>query len=139
MASFAKIGIGNKVEQVLVVHNNVATSEQAGVEFLQNLYGSRDTWIQTSYNTYGGVHRLGGTPFRKNFAGVDYTYDQIRDAFIPPKPFNSWILNETTCLWESPVSKPDDGKKYEWNETTQQWDVVDQMEAGHHHIPPASF
>jgi len=125
MASFAKIGIGNKVEQVLVVHNNVATSEQAGVEFLQNLYGSRDTWIQTSYNTYGGVHRLGGTPFRKNFAGVDYTYDQIRDAFIPPKPFNSWILNETTCLWESPVSKPDDGKKYEWNETTQQWDVVD--------------
>ena len=125
MASFAKIGIGNKVEKVLVVHNNVATSEQAGVEFLQNLYGSRDTWIQTSYNTYGGVHRLGGTPFRKNFAGVDYTYDQIRDAFIPPKPFNSWILNETTCLWESPVSKPDDGKKYEWNETTHQWDVVD--------------
>ena len=124
MASFAKIGIGNKVEQVLVVHNNVATSEQAGVEFLQNLYGSRDTWIQTSYNTYGGVHRLGGTPFRKNFAGVDYTYDQIRDAFIPPKPFNSWILNETTCLWESPVSKPDDGKKYEWNETTTSWDQI---------------
>ena len=124
MASFAKIGIGNKVEQVLVVHNNVATSEQAGVEFLQNLYGSRDTWIQTSYNTYGGVHRLGGTPFRKNFAGVDYTYDQIRDAFIPKKPFNSWILNETTCLWESPVSKPDDGEKYEWNETTTSWDQI---------------
>jgi hypothetical protein len=125
MASFAKIGIGNKVEQVLVVHNNVATSEQAGVEFLQNLYGSRDTWIQTSYNTYGGVHRLGGTPFRKNFAGVDYTYDQIRDAFIPKKPFNSWILNETTCLWEAPVAYPDDDNKYTWNETNQTWDLVD--------------
>ena len=125
MASFAKIGIGNKVEQVLVVHNNVATSEQAGVEFLQNLYGSRDTWIQTSYNTYGGVHRLGGTPFRKNFAGVDYTYDQTRDAFIPPKPFNSWILNEDTCRWEAPVSRPDDGEKYEWNESTTSWDIVE--------------
>tara|TARA_R110000824_G_scaffold275946_1_gene464506 strand:+ start:1482 stop:1856 length:375 start_codon:yes stop_codon:yes gene_type:complete len=124
MASFAKLGIGNKVEQVLVVHNNVATSEQAGVEFLQNLYGSRDTWIQTSYNTYGGVHRLGGTPFRKNFAGVDYTYDQTRDAFIAPKPYTSWILNETTCLWEAPVSKPDDGTKYEWNETTTSWDQI---------------
>ena len=125
MASFAKLGIGNKVEKVLVVHNNVATSEQAGVEFLQNLYGSRDTWIQTSYNTYGGVHRLGGTPFRKNFAGVDYTYDQTRDAFIPPKPFNSWILNEDTCRWEAPVSRPDDGEKYEWNESTTSWDIVE--------------
>tara|TARA_R100001369_G_C3222438_1_gene150356 strand:- start:47 stop:424 length:378 start_codon:yes stop_codon:yes gene_type:complete len=123
MASFAKLGIGNKVEQVLVVHNNVATSEQAGVEFLQNLYGSRDTWIQTSYNTYGGVHTLGGTPFRKNFAGVEYTYDQTRDAFISPKPYASWILNETTCLWEAPVSKPDDNKKYEWNETTTSWNL----------------
>ena len=123
MASFAKLGIGNKVEKVLVVHNNVATSEQAGVEFLQNLYGSRDTWIQTSYNTYGGVHRLGGTPFRKNFAGVDYTYDQTRDAFIPPKPFNSWTLNETTCQWEAPVAYPDDGQIYNWNEETQQWDL----------------
>ena len=123
MASFAKLGIGNKVEQVLVVHNNVATSEQAGVEFLQNLYGSRDTWIQTSYNTCGGVHTLGGTPFRKNFAGVEYTYDQTRDAFISPKPYASWILNETTCLWEAPVSKPDDNKKYEWNETTTSWNL----------------
>ena len=123
MASFAKLGIGNKVEQVLVVHNNVATSEQAGVEFLQNLYGSRDTWIQTSYNTYGGVHTLGGTPFRKNFAGVEYTYDQTRDAFISPKPYASWILNETTCLWGAPVSKPDDNKKYEWNETTTSWNL----------------
>ena len=123
MASFAKLWIGNKVEQVLVVHNNVATSEQAGVEFLLNLYGSRDTWIQTSYNTYGGVHRLGGTPFRKNFAGVDYTYDQTRDAFIPPQPFASWTLNEETCLWDPPVVKPDDGQIYNWNEETQQWDL----------------
>ena len=124
MASFAKLGIGNKVEQVLVVHNNVATSEQAGVEFLQNLYGSRDTWIQTSYNTYGGVHTLGGTPFRKNFAGVEYTYDQTRDAFISPKPYASWILNETTCLWEAPVTYPDDGKRYKWNEENRSWDLL---------------
>jgi hypothetical protein len=72
------------------------------------------------------VHILGGTPFRKNYAGVGYTYDQTRDAFIPPKPFNSWTLNETTCLWEAPVVKPEDNNNYKWNEDTQQWDLINE-------------
>lgn len=78
-------------------------------------------WIQTSYNTYGGVHATGGTPLRKNYAGVGFTYDRTRDAFIPPKPFASWALNEDTCLWGAPVAMPDDGKQYQWNEDTQAW------------------
>ena len=132
MAHFAKLGKGNIVERVEVVSNNIATTEQAGMDFLNNLYGSRDVWKQTSYNTYRGEHKLGGTPFRKNYAGVGYTYDQTRDAFIPPKPFNSWILNETTCVWEAPVTRPEiteqqlqDGSKYVWNEENQTWDFVD--------------
>ena len=123
MAHFAKLGAGNIVLTVNVVSNDVATTEQAGVDFLNNLYNTRDVWKQTSYNTKGGEHKLGGTPFRKNYAGVGYTYDQTKDAFIPPKPYPSWILNETTCLWEAPVVKPDDGQKYLWNEETKQWDL----------------
>ena len=123
MAHFAKLGAGNIVLTVNVVSNDVATTEQAGVDFLNNLYNTRDVWKQTSYNTKGGEHKLGGTPFRKNYAGVGYTYDQTKDAFIPPKPYPSWILNETTCLWEAPVVKPDDGHRYLWNEETQQWDL----------------
>ena len=123
MASFAKLGVGNIVLKVEVVSNDIATTEQAGVDFLNNLYGSRDVWKQTSYNTYAGVHLLGGTPFRKNHAGINYSYDQTRDAFIAPKPYNSWTLNEETCQWEAPVVKPDDGQIYNWNEETQQWDV----------------
>ena len=115
MAHFAKLGVGNKVLKVEVVSNDIALTEQAGVDFLNNLYGSRDVWKQTSYN--GNI--------RKNFAGVDWKYDQTRDAFIPPKPFNSWILNETTCLWEAPVAMPDDGQRYSWNEETTTWDLVD--------------
>jgi len=76
---------------------------------------------RTSYNTQGGIHLNGGFPFRKNYAGIGYFYDEIRDAFIPPKPYQSWILNEDTCLWESPVEIPDDGKKYTWNEEYQSW------------------
>lgn len=76
---------------------------------------------RTSYNTYGGVHNGGGTPFRKNYAGIGFTYDPQRDAFIPPKPFNSWILNETTCLWDPPTPMPQDGKMYYWNEDTLCW------------------
>jgi len=125
MAHFAKIGKGNIVEKVVVVHNNVATTEQDGVDFLNNLYKSRDVWKQTSYNTKGGIHKLGGTPFRKNFANTGYKYDQTRDAFIPPKPYQSWILNETTCLWNAPVIKPDDGQDYIWNETIQNWELVE--------------
>ena len=123
MAHFAKLGVGNKVEKIEVVSNDIATTEQQGVNFLNNLYNTRDVWKQTSYNTREGVHSLGGTPFRKNYAGIGYYYDQTRDAFIPPKPFNSWILNETTCQWEAPVALPDTENRYNWNEETQQWDL----------------
>ena len=126
MAHFAKLGKGNIVERVAVVSNDIATTEQEGMNFLNNLHQSRDVWKQTSYNTYAGQHKLGGTPFRKNYAGVGYTYDQTRDAFIPPKPFNSWTLNEDTCLWEAPAVKPDDGQRYIWNETNQTWDLIDE-------------
>jgi hypothetical protein len=115
MAHFAKLGVGNIIETVHVVSNDIATTEQAGVDFLNNLYNTRDVWKQTSYN--GNI--------RKNYAGVGYSYDQTRDAFIPPKPFNSWILNETTCLWEAPVAYPTDGEEYNWNETNQTWDLVE--------------
>jgi len=115
MAHFAKLGVGNLIKQVIVVSNDIATTEQAGVDFINNLYNTRDVWKQTSYN--GNI--------RKNFAGIGYTYDQTRDAFIPPKPFNSWVLNETTCLWEAPVAYPDDGEKYTWNEKTTTWDLIE--------------
>ena len=123
MAHFAKLGTGNIIETVQIVSNDIATTEQAGMDFLNNLHGSRDVWKQTSYNTIGGEHKLGGTPFRKNYATVGYTYDQTRDAFIPPKPYNSWILNETTCQWEAPVQYPTDNQDYIWNETSQTWDL----------------
>ena len=123
MAHFAKLGIGSKVERIEVISNDIATSEQAGVDFLNNLYKTNDVWKQTSYNTIGGVHVLGGTPFRKNYAAIGFKYDQTKDAFIPPKPFQSWILNETSCIWEAPVAKPDDGQSYDWNETNQTWDL----------------
>ena len=89
-----------------------------------------DVYKQTSYNTHGGVHSNGGTPFRKNYAGLGYTYDAQRDAFIPPKPYNSWVLDENTCLWNSPVAMPSDfgqgdpPKMYTWNEETIGWDLV---------------
>jgi len=115
MAHFAKLGIGNIVEKVEVVSNDIATTEQAGIDFLNNLYGTRDIWKQTSYNA----------TIRKNFAGIGYKYDQTKDAFIPPKPYPSWTLNETNCQWESPVAYPDDGENYNWNETNQTWDLVE--------------
>ena len=133
MASFAKIGLNNKVIEVLSVVNEVlhdsngVEQENIGIDFLTKLTGWA-IWKQTSYNTIGGVHKLGGTPFRKNHAGIGFTYDEDRDAFIPPKPFNSWILNETTCLWEAPVAYPDDDNKYNWNEETQQWNLIDNSE-----------
>jgi len=133
MANFCKLKVGNIVERVEKVSNDIATTEQAGVEFLQNLYNDRATWKQTSYNTKGGVHLLGGTPFRKNYAGIGYKYDQTRDAFIPPKNYNSWVLNETTCLWDPPVARPeltqeqiDNNNYYTWNEQNQTWDLVNE-------------
>ena len=121
MAHFAKLGLENKVLAIHRVHNNIATTEQAGIDFLNNLYKTNDTWKQTSYNTHGGIHQFGGTPLRKNHAGKGYTYDETRDAFIAPQPYNSWILNEDTCIWEAPVARPDDGKRYDWNEETISW------------------
>jgi len=130
MASFAKLGRGNIVLTVEVVSNNIATTEQAGVDFLNNLYNTRDVWKQTSYNTIGGVHLLGGTPFRKNHASIGFTYDPTLDAFIPPRTFNSWLLNEETCQWDAPVAMPeltqeqiDNKNSYSWNEQTKQWDL----------------
>ena len=120
MAHFAKINASNIVTEVIVVSNDIATSESAGVTFINNLYSTSDTWKQTSYNTQGNEHSLGGTPFRKNYAGIGYTYDASNDAFIAPKPYNSWVLNGSTYLWEAPVAKPDDGKFYAWDEDAYQ-------------------
>ena len=134
MASFAKIGLNNKVIEVLSVVNEVLhdsngiEQESIGIDFLTKLTGY-PVWKQTSYNTHGGVHSNNGTPLRKNHAGIGYTYDEDRDAFIAPKPknFPSFILNETTCLWEAPVAKPQDGNKYTWNESTLTWDIVEKI------------
>jgi len=129
MASFAKIGLNGKVIEVLSVVNEVLhdsngiEQESIGIDFLTKLTGY-PVWKQTSYNTYGGVHNKGGTPFRKNHAGIGYTYDEDRDAFIPPKPFKSWILNENTCNWESPIAYPQDNNRYTWNEQNQSWDLT---------------
>jgi hypothetical protein len=106
MAHFAKVKDGI-VTQVIVAEQNVIDS---------GLFG--DGWVQTSYNTHGGQHPE-GRPLRKNYAGVGYTYDAGRDAFIPPQPLPSWALNENTCLWESPVAMPNDGKAYYWDEENQ--------------------
>ena len=121
MAHFAQIDENNVVVQVLVVPD---AQEERGQEFLADDLGLGGTWKKTSYNTSGGVHANGGTPYRKNYAGIGYTYDATRDAFIPPKPFASWTLNETTCLWDAPVAYPTDGKLYTWNEETTSWDEV---------------
>jgi hypothetical protein len=130
MASFAKIGLNSKVIEVLSVNNEVLKDssgverEELGIQFLNELTGW-PIWKQTSYNTKAGIHSNGGTPFRKNHAGIGYTYDEDRDAFIPKKPYNSWTLNENTCQWESPVIYPTDGKRYDWNETNLNWELVE--------------
>jgi hypothetical protein len=130
MSSFAKIGINGKVIEVQSVVNEVlhdadgVEQESIGIDFLTKLTGWA-IWKQTSYNTRAGVHLLGGTPFRKNHAGIGYTYDEDRDAFIPPKPYPSWILNEQTCCWKAPVDYPTDGLYYEWNETNQSWNLIE--------------
>jgi hypothetical protein len=110
MAHFAKV-VDGTVTQVIV----------AEAEFFDTFVDSSPgAWIQTSYNTHGGQHPE-GRPLRKNYAGIGYTYDAGRDAFIPPKPFASWTLNDTTCLWDAPVAYPTDGKVYSWNEETLNW------------------
>ena len=128
MASFAKLDSNNIVTIVVSVVNEIlkdsngVEQESIGVQFLRTLYNEPNAiWKQTSYNTHGGIHINGGTPFRKNHAGIGFTYDETRDAFIPKKLFNSWILNEDTCLWKAPVAYPNDGQMYRWNEETQSW------------------
>jgi len=129
MATFAKIGLNNKVIEVHSLHNNElkdsngVEQEVNGIDFLTKLTGWA-IWKQTSYNTSGGVHKLDGTPLRKNHAGIGYTYDEDRDAFIPSQTFPSWTLNEDTCLWEAPVAYPDDGKRYNWNEEITNWEEI---------------
>ena len=110
MAHYAKVNNGI-VEQVIVAEPDFFDV------FVDNTPGE---WIQTSYNTRGGQHPE-GRPLRKNFAGIGYTYDANKDAFIPPKIFNSWVLNEETCLWEAPVAMPEDGQVYDWDEATTSW------------------
>ena len=120
IAHWAEIDSDNIVTRVLVV----ADDKEDGQTFLAEDLGLGGTWKKTSYNTIGGVHTLGGTPFRKNFAGVGYTFDAAKDAFIPPKPFASWTLNATTCLWEAPTPMPTDDKIYTWDEATTSWKEV---------------
>ena len=115
MSHFAEVDSTNTVLRVIVAEQDFIDS---------GAVGDPAHWIQTSYNTRGGVHALGGTPLRKNYAGLGYTYDISRDAFIPPKPFASWVLNETTANWDAPVPMPTNGKMYRWDENTIQWVVV---------------
>lgn len=111
MSHFAKV-VDGKVVQVIV----------AEADFFNTFVDSSPgEWIQTSYNTHGGVHANGGTPLRKNYAGIGYTYDKVRDAFIAPQPYASWVLDEASCLWNAPVAMPTDGKPYEWDEATTSW------------------
>jgi hypothetical protein len=110
---------------VKVLDGKVIQGIVAEAEFFQTFVDSSPgEWIQTSYNTHGGVHVNGGTPLRKNYAGIGYSYDRIKDAFIPPKPFASWVLNDDTCLWDAPTPMPTDDKFYEWDETTTSWKEI---------------
>ena len=122
MAHYAFLNMQNIVTEVIV-----GKDETDGPTNWEIHYGNFREQVckRTSYNTSGGVHKNGGVPFRKNYAGIGYSYDETRDAFIPPKPFDSWILNETTCLWEAPVAYPEDGQQYAWNEELGTWDLVE--------------
>jgi len=111
MAHFAKVENG-VVTQVIVIDQETLNLGH---------WGDPSLWVQTSYNTQGGKHLLGGTPLRKNYAGVGFTYDANRDAFLPPRPFASWVLDEDTCLWGAPTPMPTDGKMYNWDEDSKSW------------------
>ena len=115
MSHFARVTAQGIVEQVIV-------AEQDFIDTLPD----QTSWVQTSYNTQGGQHPE-GRPLRKNYAGIGYTYDPVRDAFIPPQPYDSWTLNEDTCLWDAPVAYPDDGKSYTWDEATTNWVEVNNV------------
>lgn len=118
MAHFAKV-VDGIVTQVIV----------AEPEFFYTFVDSSPgEWVQTSYNTHGGVHANGGTPLRKNYAGIGYTYDKQRDAFIPPKPYSKWVLNEQSCLWEAPTQYPNDGGRYTWDDDAGNWVLLPETE-----------
>lgn len=123
MSHFAEINSDNIVQRVLVIDQEAINTGS---------WGSPDNWIQTSYNTYGGVHYAsdshtpdGGVALRKNYAGIGYIYDATKDAFYKPQPFASWTLDADTCQWDAPVAYPDDGKMYEWDEDTTSWVEVE--------------
>jgi hypothetical protein len=127
MANFAELDGNNIVKRVLVTDNAL---DDQGLDWLEKTFGG--TWMQTSYNTSGGVHALGGVAFRKNYAGIGYSYDKSKDAFISPKPYESWVLDEVSFLWVTPIPLPDDAKKnpdakgkfYEWNESEVNWTEI---------------
>lgn len=114
MAHFALLDNTNKVIRVSVVDNSNAPTEESGILYLKKIHGENTVWKMTSYNSN----------FRKNFAGVGYFYDEIKDAFIPPKPYTSWVLNEETCQWEPPVAMPVNSNRYVWNEAIENWDQI---------------
>lgn len=122
MAHFAQLDNDNKVVQVIAVNNDALgnmdfpASDAEGASFCRSLFGADTTWVQTSFSG----------AFRKNYAGVGYVYDGTRDAFIPPRPYPSWVLDETTCLWATPIPYPEDGNLYSWDETTMSWVISDQ-------------
>jgi hypothetical protein len=118
MAHYAYLDENNVVQGVFVGKDEHEVVE--GISDWEVYYGAK----RTSYNTIGGVHSNGGTPYRKNYAGIGFTYDPVRDAFISPKPYESWLLNEDSCLWEAPVAHPNDGKFYTWDEETLSWKEV---------------
>ena len=133
MATFAEIDSSNKVIRALIVDDKDTQDadgnevEAIGVNYLSKFLGG--TWLKTDKYTRGGVHVKGGTPFRKNYGGPGFTYDETRDAFISPQPYPSWTFNETTCLWDPPVPWPEDAirlpsKNYMWNEEARQWDPL---------------
>jgi hypothetical protein len=121
MSHWAEIDENNIVLRVLVGDDRAMTEQESHEWLIDNLGG---TWIQTSYNTYGGIHVLGGTPLRKNYAGAGFIYDYQRDAFIPPKPYGSWTLDEETCNWKSPIPKPTDSELYIWDEDMYSWKLL---------------
>jgi len=129
MAHFAELNENNIVVAVYVIDNNDIIdqngieNEEKGIELCKTLFGNK-SYRQTSYNTIDNIHLSGRDPFRKNYAGIGFTYDSVRDAFIPPQPHPTWIFNEETCGWDSPIPYPNDGKIYSWNEAEFRWDEV---------------
>ena len=121
MAHYAFLDMANVVTEIIVGRSEGDTNTNWELKYQDT---RKQVCKRTSYNTQGGVNSEGGTPYRKNYAGIGYTYDYALDAFIPPKPYASWVLNEDSCLWEAPVGYPDDGEEYTWNEEEQKWDLI---------------